>query len=214
MTRSHDPTLYTALIPATTIMFSDLITVLEQDPSLSETRRRDMISGLRRVAKAIHHAPQDVPCHGRWLQPRLSKVAPAALRISQKGWQNVVSDARSAMAHVGIVERRQNRLSDLSPAWQTLWSSLLASDRSKSLQPALCRFVHFLSNRGIDPDEVSADHAAIYKDALLHNEISKSPDTAQRAAMTSWNTAARSVPNWPRVELPIENRQRRFSLPV
>ena len=212
MTLPNTYSLDMAFVPKTAIMFSELIDIIDRDPSLTDIRRRDMISGLRRVAKAINRTPQDVPCHGRWLQPRISNVAHAALGITKKAWQNAVSDVRSAMAHVGIIERRQNRLSDLSPAWQKRWSSLLASDQSRSLQPALCRFVHFLSNRGIAPDKVCPEHAAIYKKALQHNEISKAPEIAQRAAMTSWNLAARSIPNWPQIELPIENRQRIFCL--
>ena len=38
-------------------LFADLIATLERDQSLKPTRRRDMISGLRRVAKAIGRAP-------------------------------------------------------------------------------------------------------------------------------------------------------------
>jgi len=74
----------TAFVPVGTPMFTDLIATLKNDQSLKPTRRRDMISGLRRVAKAIGRAPQDVPCHGRWLQPRLAKIAPAAVKLSPK----------------------------------------------------------------------------------------------------------------------------------
>jgi len=95
-----------AFVPKDTPMFSDLIARIGEDGGLKSTRRRDMISGLRRVAKAIGRAPQDVPCHGRWLQPRLAKIAPAALGLSIKTWQNAVSNARSAMAQAGIVDHR------------------------------------------------------------------------------------------------------------
>ncbi len=165
----------TAFVPKATPMFTDLIVMLENDQSLKDTRRRDMISGLRRVAKAIGRAPQDVPCHGRWLQPRLAKIAPAALGLSIKTWQNAVSNARSAMAHVGIVDRRDNRRTDLSPEWQALWASVLASPHSKSLQPPLCRLVHFMNNRGVGPEDVGQKHALAYHEALVCNEISKSP---------------------------------------
>ncbi|MEH6647571.1 hypothetical protein [Sulfitobacter sp.] len=104
-----------AFIPLGTPMFADLIIRLDQDQSLNPTRRRDLISGLNRVAKALGCAPQDVPCHTRWLQPRLSKIAPAAFGLSPKTWQNAVSNARAAMVHVGIVERRARRITDLSP---------------------------------------------------------------------------------------------------
>lgn len=200
-----------AFMPMTTPMFTDLILTLENDRNLKATRRRDMISGLRRVAKAIGRTPQDVPCNSRWLQPRLAKIAPAALGLSKKAWQNAVSDARSAMIHVGIVERRHNRCSDLSPAWQALWISLLASPHNKTLQASLCRFVHFVNNRTVAPDEVRREHADLYRDAMIHNEISKCPDVAYRAAINGWNLAARKLAGWPTTLLPLERRQKIIS---
>lgn len=201
-----------AFVPQDTPMFADLIANLTMDESLKPTRQRDMVSGLRRVAKAIGRAPQDVPCHGPWLQPRLAKIAPAALNLSAKTWQNAVSDARAAMVHVGIVERRVSRLKDLSPAWQKLWVSLLASPQSKALQPPLCRFIHFLSNRSVAPDDVGLEHAKAYREALIHNEISKSPEVAYRATVNGWNLAARSLPDWPKSTLPLERRQKVIKL--
>jgi integrase len=196
-----------AFVPTGTLMFAELITRLENDESVKPTRRRDMISGLRRVAKALGRAPQDVPCYGRWLQPRLAKIAPAAINLSPKAWQNAVSDARAAMVHAGIVERRISRAPDLSPAWQALWRGVLASPQSKTLQPPLCRFVHFLNNEGVFPDQVSEDHALAYHEALIRNEISKSPEVAYRAAVNGWNLAMRSLPDWPQTRLPLEKRQ-------
>jgi integrase len=200
-----------AFVPKGTPTFADLIASIETDQDLKTTRRRDMISGLSRVAKAIGHPPQDVPCHGRWLQPRLSKIAPASLGLSTKTWQNVMSDARAAMVHAGIVERRDNRRTDLSPAWQELWRCVLVSG-SKTLKPALCRFVHFLNNQAIAPDQVCAEHADAYHDAMAHNEISKSPEVAYRAAVNGWNQAARDLPDWPKTHLALDRRQKIIKL--
>jgi hypothetical protein len=54
-----------SFVPKQTPMFADLIGMLEENSSLKSTRRRDMISGLRRVAKALGLPPQDVYCHGQ-----------------------------------------------------------------------------------------------------------------------------------------------------
>ncbi|ARE85370.1 integrase [Roseovarius mucosus] len=200
-----------AFIPNQTPMFSDLIKTLEEDKSLNVIRIRDMISGLRRVAKALGRAPQNVPCHGRWLQPRLAKISPVSLGISRKAWQNAVSDARSAMAHVGIVERRKHRKTDLMPEWNELWSMVLASN-DPTLKPALHRFVYFLSDLGLRPEDVSAEHTLIYREALVRCEISKSPEVAYRASLNAWNLAVRRLPSWPRTLLPLENRQKIIKL--
>jgi len=212
MTAFSEINLNQSFVPKGTPMFADLITMLNGDSSVKSTRRRDMISGLRRVAKALGLAPQDVYSNGRWLQPRLAKISPAILGVSRKAWQNAVSDARSAMVHAGIVERRFNRITDLTPEWHSLWTDVLAT-QSKSLQPALCRFVHFLSNQGVDPDQVCEDFALAYHRALVCNEISKSPEVAYRAAVNGWNLAASVIPAWPQRRLPLECRQKTIKLP-
>lgn len=200
-----------AFVAPLTPMFADLVGRLTADTMVSQTRRRDMISGLRRVAKALGLPPEDVPCSGRWLQPRLSKISPASLGLTAKAWQNAVSDARAAMAHFGIFERRFNRISDLSPEWRALWSAVLASN-DKTLEPALCRFVYFLSGQGIRPDQVGEEHALAYREALIRNEISKSPDVAHRAALNGWNLAVRRIAEWPRQKLLVVSRQKIFTM--
>ncbi len=213
MTKQSPVQMTLAFVKADTPMFADLIEQLHSDTSLSDARRRDLISGLRRVAKALGLPPEDVPCDSRWLQPRLAKIAPAALGLTPKSWQNAVSDARAALAHFGLVERRFNRIDDLSPGWKALWVDVLASG-DKTLQPALCRFVHFLNRQGVEPAIVSKEHAQAYREALEHNEISKSPDVAYRAAVNGWNLAVSRVSQWPKVTLPLESRQKVIIFPA
>lgn len=213
MTKQSPVPLRLAFVKADTPMFADLIEQLYSDTSLSDARRRDLISGLRRVAKALALPPEDVPCDSRWLQPRLTQVSPAALGLTPKSWQNAVSDARAALAHFGLVERRYNRIEDLSPDWHALWVIVLASG-DKTLQPALCRFVHYLNRQGVKPATVRKKHAQAYRVALEQNEISKSPDVAYRAAVNGWNLAARRISQWPRVTLPLESRQKVIAFSV
>lgn len=202
-----------ALLPKGTLTFAELIAITDSDLNLKPTRRRDMVSGLRRVAKALGLPPHDVPCHGRWLQPRLDKISPAALNLSDKGWQNAVSDARAAMAHAGIVERRDNRFTDLRPAWKSLWATALESPHAPTFGGGLCRFVYFLNTNDVAPEDVCAQHVIAYHHALSRDEIRKSPDVATRAAINCWNLAVRSLPSWPKNKLPLERRKKIISLP-
>jgi integrase len=115
------------------------------------------------------------------------------------------------MAHCGIVERRNNHINDLSPAWHRLWEIVLAS-RDPTLPPSLCRFVHFLNRHDVAPDDVSDEHALAYRDALVLNEISRSPDVAYRAAVNGWNLAVHRLKEWPRTTLPLPSRQKVIKL--
>lgn len=49
--------LSTALLPHQTPKFSDIIDRIGADTTLTHTRKRDMISGLKRVAKALGKDP-------------------------------------------------------------------------------------------------------------------------------------------------------------
>lgn len=211
MTQQTAISLDHAFVPAGALSFQDLIDSISAQGSLFPTRQRDMISGLKRVAHALGLPPSDIPCDGRWLQPRLSKVSPALIGIQPKTWQNAVSNARAAMAEHGILERRHRRIGDLSEPWRLLWEQVRAMD-DKTLQTALVRFVHFLNRIAVDPGAVREQHALAYRDALEHNEISKNPETSYRAAVNGWNLAIRRVPGWPVNPIALPNRQKKIRI--
>lgn len=193
--------------------FAALMERLDRDLELSPERRRDLVSGLRRLAKALGRTPQDVPADPRWLWPRVTKIAPAAVGLSAKSWTNLVSDARAAMARCGVVEPRNHQRVHLSPDWSQLWTLVLASGDT-TLQPSLCRFVHFLNRLGVAPAEVDDRHAALYRDALERNEIAKVPETAWRLAVNAWNRAVARLPEWPRRSLSLPSRRNPIVLPL
>lgn len=199
-------------VPPATPSFAELMVQLETDTVLKPARRKDLLSGLRRIAEALHRTPAQVPADPRWLQPRLAHIAPAAIGVSTKTWQNTVSNARNAMVACGIVSKRQRRSSDLSPAWQTLWD-LVRTSKDKSLLSPLPRFIFFLDRIGVAPGDVCNDHAHLYLDAVELNEISKVPRTAYKDAVMGWNRAIDRLPAWPRQRLDLSSQTRRVMLP-
>lgn len=211
MTRHMPIPLDQAFVPVDAPSFGRLIKRLSDAPNLSDTRRRDMISGLRRVADALGLPEDDIPCDGRWLQPRLAKINAPMIGMKPKTWQNAVSNARSAMAHFGIVERRSRRAEDLDRFWGPLWDEVLISG-DKTLPTALRRFIHFLNRMGVHPTNVCDEHATAYREALVLNEISKDPDTAYRAAVNGWNLAGDRLAEWPSTRLSLPRRAVRIAL--
>ncbi|MES2844238.1 MAG: tyrosine-type recombinase/integrase [Pseudomonadota bacterium] len=200
-----------AFVKPGTPMFSDLVVELAEDTTLTDVRRRDLASGLRGVAKAIGRPPEIVPADLRWLQPRLEKVAPAALAISDKSWSNTLSNARAAMIHCGISKPRASRRKDLSPAWLTLWTALQASDE-KSIGFALSNFLFFLSAINVAPEDVCDADTLSYREALGMDEIRKSPDDTYRKAVCGWNRAVKRFDFWPQQTLTFPSRSKRIAL--
>lgn len=199
-------------VPPATPSFADLMEQLRTDNVLKPARSKDLMSGLRRVAEALHRTPAQVPADPRWLQPRLAHIAPAAIGVSTKTWQNTVSNARSAMVACGIVSKRQRRSCDLSPAWRGLWDVVRASG-DKSLLSPLPRFIFFLDRIGVAPEDVCNAQVLLYLDAVELNEISKVPQTACKDAVMGWNRAIDRIPAWPRQRLDLSSRTRRVMLP-
>ena len=64
------------------------------------------------------------------------------------------------------------------------------------------------------PGDVAPEHARAFRAALERAEVSRSPETAYRAAVNGWNLAVARLPGWPRQVLPLPSRRRVVSLPL
>lgn len=202
-----------ALIVPGTPFFSDLIHRIAEDHELPATRRRDLASGLRRVAKALGLSPENVPCDARWLQPRLATINPIAVGLTAKSWTNAVSDARSAMARFDRLKPRANRRKQLLPEWRALWDQLEQSGEVGT-RAGLSSFMFFLSARGIAPEAVTSQYAVDFRDALAESEIRKEPEAIYRKAVANWNRAAERLDFWPKQGLTAPSRLVRVRLPL
>ena len=63
------------------------------------------------------------------------------------------------------------------------------------------------------PHAVSLSDLEAYREALILNELSRSPDGAFRSAVSAWNLAVARVPEWPRQTFKLPSRSRRIALP-
>lgn len=201
-----------ALLPVGTPTFASVICQLEADSDLGDLRKRDLISGLRRVSKALGRPPAEMIADPKWLQPRLIQIAPAALGLTDKTWLNAVSDTRAALARVGIVTRRQRRKNDLQTDWLELWHGVLAS-RNRTLIAGLGRLIHFLSNLGVAPNAVTQGHAEAFLEGLREEEIAKDPEASWRYAINPWNRAATLIDGWPNHPLALPKRRNTIKRP-
>ena len=116
-----------ATLPKDVPTLADAIARIVDDERLSVTRRRDMASALRSIARALGRPPEILPASTRWLQPRLERLHPEQLGISAKRWSNIASDAAAGLRHLGLarwVIRSRNE--PLPPAWATTASRVPA----------------------------------------------------------------------------------------
>lgn len=204
--------LETAFVSRDTPSLADCIIRLRQDETLGRDRKRDLISGLNRLAKAINREPTTVPADPTWLQPRIAAVSPARNGITQKSWSNIISNAQAALRHLGITATRTRDLSDLSEGWRALWQALLSSN-DYTLARGLGRFVRFLDKNDVGPNDVIEAHVDLFRKALTLNELRKDPAESALQALYAWNRAVAKIPTWPKTRLAPPRSDRNFVLP-
>lgn len=213
MERMNDIELAKSFASQNAPSFSDVIARIEEIADLKPSRRRDLISGLQVVAKAIGLAPEACPADPIFLRPRIAKVRPAALAISEKSWTNTISNAKSALAVTGIVERKRGTYMPLSPVWQELWDKVRASGDDNIRLP-MSRFPGFCSRIGVAPEEVTEETVADFRRALELSELRKDPEKVAWQLAHAWNRAVERIPGWPQRKLAKPQRHNRYALPI
>lgn len=166
----------------------DAINRLSSNRELSQVRRRDLTSSLRRVASALGSPPAQVPADLQWLRSKLVGKSAVRLGPTAKTRANILSNAIAALELCGLAARRPAVAR--SPAWDQLWSEL-----STSAKIALGSFARFCSFHRIDPDGVTDQIVANFRTAMVESSLRKKSDDAIRELTNRWNPACVLVPS-------------------
>ena len=198
-------------VPAGTLSFGECISRIAADTPLSAERRRDMVSGLTRVAEIFNRHPDAVPAYVTWLQPRLKVVSPKTLRITAKTWANILSNMKAALAYLGRIEIGPKPVADLSPIWAELREVLRQG--AGGIVPGLSGFVSYLDDEAVAPEDVGAQHLIGYLAFVTTRSLRKDPVDVARRARSAWNRAAKLLPAWPSQQLEPLASDRVYCLP-
>ena len=82
---------------------ADVLSLLDQ-AELTATRRRDMVSAVKRVCAMAGTPPASVPAEPPLLRGMLSRIRPAAHGISAKSYSNLRSLLTAALQLVGVAD--------------------------------------------------------------------------------------------------------------
>lgn len=199
-----------ATLPKDVPTLADAIARIVGDERLSVTRRRDMASALRSIARALGRPPEILPASTRWLQPRLERLHPEQLGISAKRWSNIASDAAAGLRHLGLARRViRSRNEPLPPAWAKLAASI---EDSTALHCGLSRFIGFCARLSVPPEQVDDNILAAYQEALTHGLLLKRPMPLVQQVILRWNEASARIPGWPSRRLSHIDRRQTFGL--
>ena len=166
----------------------DLLALVRSAP-MAERRRRDMLSAINTVARALDRRPAEILVDVRLLNARLKQVAPVALGIAPARWRNVLSLFRSSLALMGPMMKGRNEF-PMSEAWAGLHSKIpVRGDRIKLSRP-----LRWLSEKNIAPESVTAEDLERFRVNLCEQALLKNAESTWVNVTLAWNRAVERVP--------------------
>jgi hypothetical protein len=96
---------------------------LEHAEKLGATRRRDLVSAVRRVADLLGQEAAAIPLDMAAIAAGLASISPVAAGMTPKRLANIRSDFRAAIKASGMLPVSLDKR-PLNPAWQTLFERL------------------------------------------------------------------------------------------
>ena len=101
----------------TVISLATLKERVEEDRSVALLRRRDICSAITTVAKWLNIPPEMIPAAMSYLRPRLGRLHPVQLGVSERRIQNVRSLLLSAFRIAGISTKLAPYMAKMSSDW-------------------------------------------------------------------------------------------------
>jgi integrase len=185
----------------------DLLVLVRSAP-MAERRRRDMLSAINTVARALDRPPAEILVDVRLLNTRLKQVAPAALGITPARWRNVLSLFRSGLALIGPMMKGRSE-APMTKAWAALHQKIaVRGDRIK-----LSRLPRWLSENSIAPESVTAEDLERFRVNLCGQALLKNAENTWVDATLAWNRAVQRVAGWPAITIPRQRRRETYTLP-
>ena len=193
----------------TVISLATLKERVEEDRSVELLRRREICSAITTVAKWLNMPPEMIPAAMSYLRPRLSRLHPIQLGVSERRIQNVRSLLLSAFRIAGISTKLAPYMAKMSSSWQQLWD-LMEGDRYGRTE--LSRLFRYCSANGIVPFDLSDVISSDFLTALEAESLIKKPKVRHQSVCRVWNQQAgnHAGSGWPQIELTIPKYDNRL----
>lgn len=175
----------------------DLLRFIEQ-AKLSGTRKRDMVSAVKRICEMAGATPAGVPLEAPLLRGLLSKIRPAAHGISAKSYSNLRSLLTAALELAGAFDRLGRGEARRQPAWGPL---LQAMGDDKRLTNGIAAFANWCTLQNISPQAVGDAAVERFLTWLEGRTLYPKPRDLVRRVPNVWNEASAKVPSWPEAKL-------------
>ena len=169
------------------ITLAGVLAALERDGKLTATRRRDLVSAVKRVAALLGDEPAAIPLDMGAISGKLAAVNPVAVGLTTKSFANIRSNFLAAAKASGAMPVKLKGKSPLSPVWVDLFARL--SGRRANI--GLSRLAQFASARGLAPEDINDEVIGDLMAAVRDGSLCPRPTVLHRRVTQIWNEAAR-----------------------
>jgi len=192
---------------------SAFITVAElinqiADSSIPQKRRNDMCSGIRSICRSLGLQPESTPADPRLFAKLLRGLTPAAARMSPGRLWNCLSYLDAAFSLTDTRFRRRHIPVVLPPHLE----AVLKRISNRWQRAKLRRFMYFLCENGIAPEEVDDEVFDAFRASLVHSLI-KDIYTRDRETRKNWNALVAMNPEWGYRQVTVPSYTDHYVLP-
>jgi integrase len=176
---------------------ADVLRHIDQT-ALTGTRRRDMISAIKRICEMAGTTPEGVLARLPALKDVLSHIRPAAHGVSAKSYSNLRSLLAAALALAGVIDPSGRGRAIRCSSWGPLLKAIAGDQR---LSNGLAAFANWCAGESIMPGEVDDSAVQQFQTWLEAKTLHPKPRDIVRGVPNLWNEASTKFDFWPTTKL-------------
>jgi hypothetical protein len=172
---------------------ADVLSLIDQT-GLTGTRRRDMISAIKRICEMAGTTPACVCAGLPVLKEMLSRIRPAAHGVSAKSYSNLRSLLAAALQLAGVIDPSGRGRAIRCPGWGPLLEAVADDQR---LSNGLAAFANWCAGQSILPGEVDDSVVQQFLTWPEAKTLHPKPRDLVRRIPNVWNEASTKFNSWP-----------------
>lgn len=181
------------------VTLADVLAVLERS-SVTGTRRRDMVSAIKRICEMAGTLPANMTTQPARLRQLLSEIRPAAHGVTAKSYSNLRSLLAAALQLAGVIDPLGRGTARHHLKWRPLLEAIAGDQR---LSNGLAAFANWCAGQNIPPDQASDATVQRFLAWLETRTLYPKPRDLVRRIPKLWNEAGTKFSFWPTGKLTI-----------
>jgi integrase len=182
---------------STVATLADVLDLIDQT-GVTGTRRRDMVSAVKRVCEMAGTVPASVRAEPSILKDMLSRIRPAAHDVSAKSYSNLRSLLAAALQLAGVIDPSGRGSARRHPEWGPVLQALADDQR---LSNGLAAFANWCADQDVSPDDVDDTAVQGFLTWLEAKTLHPKPRDLVRGVPKFWNEARTKFNSWPATKL-------------